>query len=225
MNENLKGKRYQIIYIDPPWDYFFITRSNYEKVRKSTAGLCFNKGNKDTQKEKKYTPCKSADAHYKFLSNDDLKALPINQLADDNCIVFLWITGPKLDIGIEVLTAWKFKYKTIGFVWYKQCLMPGNYTMSSCELVLIGTKGSIPKPRGARNIHQFLSSPRGKHSAKPHEIRNRINLMFPTQNKIEIFARIDKDDFVIQDQFKGWDAIGDGVDGQDIRDSLKEIIG
>jgi len=78
----------------------------------------------------------------------------------------------------------------------------GSYTMSECEICLIGKKGKIPQPRGARNIRQFLSEKKTRHSAKPVEIRNRIEQMFPTQDKIELFARNKTD---------GWDVWGNEV--------------
>ena len=75
--------------------------------------------------------------------------------------------------------------------------------MSECEICIVGRRGKIPTPRGARNIRQFLSEMRGKHSAKPIEIQKRIELMFPTQNKLEMFAR---------QNYDGWDSWGDEVD-------------
>jgi N6-adenosine-specific RNA methylase IME4 len=79
---------------------------------------------------------------------------------------------------------------------------PGAYTMTQCEYVLVGTHRRIPKPRGARNVRQFLQSARTKHSAKPHVIRDRIHKMFPNQKKIELFAR---------DSMPGWLAWGNEV--------------
>ena len=61
--------------------------------------------------------------------------------------------------------------------------------MSQCELCLVFKHGKIPAPRGARNVRQLVSEPRGRHSAKPEEVRRRIEAMFPTQRKIELFAR------------------------------------
>jgi len=113
--------------------------------------------------------------------------------------LFLWVVSPMLDDGINLMKQWGFKYATIAFVWHKQRANPGHYTMSECEICLVGKRNKIPKPRGARNIRQFLSEMRGKHSAKPNEIRNRIDLMFPTQNKIELFAR---------QNVSGWDCWG-----------------
>ena len=74
--------------------------------------------------------------------------------------------------------------------------------MSQCEICLVGKKGKIPSPRGARNIRQFLSERRSKHSKKPDEIRDRITAMFPEQSKIELFARQYAD---------GWDCWGNEV--------------
>ena len=65
---------------------------------------------------------------------------------------------------------------------------------------------AFPKPRGARNVRQLVSSPRGPHSAKPEEVRRRIEQMFPEQNKIELFARI---------KVPGWDHWGNGVGKSD----------
>ncbi len=78
--------------------------------------------------------------------------------------------------------------------------------MSSIEMVIIGKKGKIPEPRGARNVKQFLAETRGNHSVKPQEIRSRIERMFPTQNKLEMFARYASD---------GWDVWGNEFDVDD----------
>ena len=101
----------------------------------------------------------------------------------------MWVTSPHLDQGIELMTAWGFKYTTIGFIWDKVRVNPGYYTMSQCEICIIGKKGKIPSPRGARNVRQYIKSKRTKHSEKPLEVQHRITKMFPNQNKIELFAR------------------------------------
>jgi len=66
---------------------------------------------------------------------------------------------------------------------------PGQYTMSYCELCLVFKRGRIPKPRGARNIRQLVRAPRGRHSEKPLKVLHGIQEMFPSQDKIELFAR------------------------------------
>ena len=79
----------------------------------------------------------------------------------------------------------------------------GNYTMSSCEFVLLFKRGKIPEDR-VRNpgTLQFLSCPIGRHSQKPHIIRERINSLFPKSSKIELFSRCICD---------GWDSWGNAL--------------
>lgn len=172
------NKKYQIIYADPPWFY-------NERI-----------GETDNY-------VRGAQQHYRTVRLADLKALPISDIADqEHCLIFLWATSPMIADAIEMGNHWGFKYITVGFIWHKQLPVVGNYTMSECEFVLIFKKGRIPKPRGARNIRQFLSKTRTKHSEKPPEIRDRIHAMFPEQDKIELFARHKVD---------GWDVWGNEV--------------
>lgn len=129
--------------------------------------------------------------------------LPIINICNDDALLFLWVTNPFLLFGIKLMNSWGFSYKTVGFVWHKHKPTMGFYTMSSCELCLIGKRGNIPSPRGARNVQQFISEKATKHSQKPDEIRNRIMTMFPTQNKIELFAR---------NKYDGWDVWGNEIE-------------
>ena len=69
-------------------------------------------------------------------------------------------------------------------------------------MCLVFKRGRTPKPRGARNVRQLIQCRRGRHSEKPYEVRNRINEMFPTQSKIELFARTTSD---------GWTAWGNEI--------------
>ena len=158
-------KKYQIIYIDPPWKYG---------------------GHGGT----KWWPAK---CFYKTMTFEEIKKWGndnIIPIADDNCLMFCWVVSPELPKCIETITSWGFKYITFGFVWYKQRANVGNYTMSGCELCLIFKKGKIPFDR-VRNPgqQQFYAEKVNGHSTKPDEIRNRIAKMFPLSNKIEIFAR------------------------------------
>ena len=72
--------------------------------------------------------------------------------------------------------------------------------MTQIETCYVAKRGTIPKPRGSRNERQFVTELRGKHSAKPSEVRERITRMFPKQSKIELFAR---------KRATGWDSWGD----------------
>lgn len=177
---NFPKKKYSIIYADPPWDYKGCRQHNGE-------------GGKDTG---------GADIHYMTATTKEMMTWPVQDIAEDNCLLFMWSSSPHLDQAIDLGKSWGFKWATVGFVWYKERTNPGYYTLSQCELCLIFKRGRIPKPRGARNIRQFLSSLREEHSKKPDEIRKRIELMFPSQEKIELFAR---------QKNKGWDCWGNEI--------------
>ncbi len=175
----LPNKKYQIIYADPPWQY---------DTKECLGKTSILDGELNT--------------HYETQSMRWIASRPIQNISDDDCLVFIWAVSPMLDDAIYVLKRWGFKYKTVAFVWDKQKINPGHYTMSQCEICVVGKRGNIPTPRGIRNAKQFLSEKRTKHSKKPDEIRNRIDLMFPTQNKIELFAR---------QKTEGWDVWGNEV--------------
>ncbi len=183
----LPNKKYQVIYADPPWDYG--GKMQYDKTTIKSENLGF---------EKKIF-ISSATFKYPTLKIKDLKNLDIQSIADDDCILFLWTTGPQMQNAIELGKTWGFEYKTIAFVWDKMIHNPGRYTLSQTEFVLAFKKGRFPQPRGARNVRQLLSSPRGKHSQKPIEVIEGITKMFPTQEKIELFAR---------NNYIGWDNWG-----------------
>ena len=87
------GERFAATYADPPLE--FETYSEKGKGR-------------------------SADRHYRTQSLDEIKAVPVQQLAADDCVLFLWAQMPQLPAALEVIEAWGFEYKTVAFVWVKQ---------------------------------------------------------------------------------------------------------
>ena len=174
----LPSQRFHIIYADPPWDY---------KGQLQHTGL----GGRDSG---------GALRHYPTVPLSQLRDLPVQRIAADDCLLFMWSSSPHLDQAIDLGKSWGFAWATVAFVWHKQRTNPGFYTMSQCELCLAFKRGKIPQPRGSRKERQFLgeaeappdgfvSELRGPHSAKPEEVRRRITAMFPTQTKIELFAR------------------------------------
>jgi N6-adenosine-specific RNA methylase IME4 len=176
---------YQIIYADPPWDY----RGQLQHT---------GSGGETTG---------GAKEHYPTMAGTDLAVMDVPAISDpQQSLLFMWTSNPHLPEALGLMKAWDFKWATVAFVWDKQRVNPGYYTMSQIELCLVGKRGRIPRPRGARNVRQFLSSPRGIHSAKPEEVRRRIEQMFPTQKKIELFAR---------EKVPGWDCWGNGVNKVD----------
>lgn len=183
----LPKKKFDIIYADPPWHY--------------NGKLQFDKSS--TSKEKLDLSRKvfisTAGFKYPMLKISELMEISIQQIAKDDCLLFMWTSNPHLAQAIQLGEAWGFEYKTVAFVWDKMNHNPGQYTLSNCELCLVFKRGRIPKPRGARNIQQLVRVKRKEHSTKPIEVIQGITKMFPSQNKIELFARR---------QYDGWSVWG-----------------
>lgn len=166
---------FDIIYADPPW-----THRGGSLAGESSAAV-------------------AAHAHYPTMSTGKIAALPVAEVVAADALLFLWAVWPNLPDALDVGRAWSFAYSTCAFVWDKQAVLPGRYTMAGTEPCLLFKRGRIPEPRGARNVKQFLSTPRDEHSRKPDAFRRAIDAMFPTQRKLELFART---------QPEGWTAAG-----------------
>lgn len=173
----LPKKKFDIIYADPPWHYN--GKMQFDKSSKSAEEIDLSRK----------IFISSAGFKYPTLKTKELMKIPIQEIAKDDCLLFMWTTNPHLEQAISLGKAWGFKYRTVAFVWDKMNHNPGQYTLSNCELCLLFKHGKIPKPRGARNIQQLVRIPRTKHSEKPIEIMQAIEKMFPQQERIELFAR------------------------------------
>ena len=69
------------------------------------------------------------------MSIDELCALPVETLAEKDCLLFLWATFPQLPEALRLIKAWGFTFKTVAFVWLKFCLLytspsPRDYAAS-----------------------------------------------------------------------------------------------
>lgn len=179
----LPNKKYDIIYADPPWDYG--GKMQYDKSSIKTENIDF----------KKNIFISSASFKYPTVKLKDLKLLDIPSISKDNCLLFMWTTGPQMANAILLGESWGFEYKTVAFVWDKQVHNPGRYTLSQTEFVLVFKKGKFPSPRGAKNVRQLISIHRNKHSEKPFDVIEGITKMFPSQEKIELFARKNYEDW------------------------------
>ena len=154
------------------------------------------------------------------MTQKDIKNLPIEKIADDDCILFMWVTMPKLDECFEIIKEWGFEYKTIAFTWVKKNKKSdswfwgmGRWTRANAELCLLATRGK-PKRMDA-GVHSIIDTPIEGHSKKPDETRDRIVKLMGDIPRIEIFSRQKVD---------GWDCLGNDIDGKDIRESLSELI-
>jgi N6-adenosine-specific RNA methylase IME4 len=172
-------RKYQIIYADPPWSY-------NDKMK----GHSF-----------------SLDHEYKTQDKNWIWNLPIQNISDKDCVLFLWVVNPMLPEGIETIKRWGFKFKTVPFVWVKQTINKkwvsnlGRWTMGGAEICLLGVKGK-PK-RIIKNVKQLVFAERKRHSEKPAEIRDRIVTLMGDLPRIELFAR---------QKTPGWDAWGNEVE-------------
>jgi len=175
----LPNKKYQIIYADPPWSY----------RDKALAG---NRG---------------AGCKYTVQSKQYLEDLPVSEIAAENCILFLWVTMPKLDECWDLIKNWGFEYKTVAFTWVKRNKRAatwfwgmGRWTRANAELCLLATKGR-PKRINA-GIHSIIDTPIEGHSKKPDIAREKIISLVGDLPRIELFAR---------QRTPGWDAWGDEI--------------
>jgi len=194
---DLPQKKYDVIYADPPWDYG--GKMQFDKSSTSVDRIDFGKN----------IFISAANFKYPTIKTKDLKKIPVYEIAKEDCLLFMWVTNPHLAQGIELGAAWGFEYKTVAFVWDKMVHNPGQYTLSYCELCLVFKRGRIPRPRGARNVKQLIRALRTQHSEKPLAVLERIQEMFPAQDRIELFAR---------DKPAGWD-----VWGLDVREIIEEV--
>ena len=144
-------KKYKIIYADPPWSY----------------------------RDKALAGDRGAGCKYDVMNIKDIKKLPVKDLADDDCVLFMWVTMPMLEEAFDLMRAWGFTYKTCAFTWIKQNKKAdslfwgmGNWTRANAELCLLGIKGK-PKREDA-GVHSVIISHIEEHSKKPAETRDRI---------------------------------------------------
>lgn len=137
---------------------------------------------------------RSAEHHYPTMDLKDICALPVADIAAKDCALFLWATVPNLPQALEVMKSWGFRYKTTAFCWVKQTPKRrgfhygmGYWTRQNVELCLFGTRGS-PR-RISCGVPSLIISPRGKHSQKPDEVRDRIVKLLGDLPRVELFAR------------------------------------
>lgn len=198
-------KKFDVIVADPPWH--------------------FNDG-----LEKMKTPVRrSAQSQYSTLSLNEIQSLQIKQLANPSgCLLALWVPSSMLEAGMETMRRWGFTLKQT-FIWVK---LKKNYALEedwnqatrfgmgrlfrqAHEIALLGTCGKSIYPKLKDNSQRSVAFDLNKgHSIKPETLQDRLDVMFPDCEKLEIFARRVK---------PGWTCIGDGVTGIDVRQSIDQL--
>ena len=152
----------------------------------------------------------SVTDHYSVMGIPSLADIPVKEIADNNCVLFLWVTMPKLNECFDLIKAWGFEYKTCAFSWVKlnksgqgYFMGQGRWTRANTEICLLATKGKISRINAG--IRQLCVSPIREHSQKPDEIRDRIVQLVGDLPRIELFARNYTD---------GWDVWGNEVESE-----------
>ena len=165
MFETLKPLTYQVIMADPPWSF-----DNYS--RKGEA--------------------KNAKRQYACMPTEEICAMPVNQLAGGDCVLWLWATHPMLAPALSVLGAWGFSFATSG-VWVKRtkhgklAFGTGYCLRCASEPFLIGTVGS---PQFAKNVRTVLEGPVREHSRKPDEAYAVAERLVPRAlHRADLFSR------------------------------------
>lgn len=126
-----------------------------------------------------------AERHYSLMSLDDIRRMPVGDLAADNAHLYLWCYPATRRIAEEVMEAWGFRFVD-EFVWGKDQMGLGQYFRHAHETLLLGVRGRLSvKFRGQRS---FAMLPRQSHSHKPEEIHVMVQRMSPCPF-LEIFAR------------------------------------
>lgn len=166
------GAKFATIVIDPPWDWG-------------------DEGDQDQMGR--------ARPDYATMSKEQLMALPVGTLADDDCHLYMWITNRSLPKGFDLIQAWGFRYIT-AITWAKPSFGMGNYFRGQTEHVLFAVKGSQPLKR--KDVGTLFSAPRGPngHSSKPLEFYDLVESCSPGPF-LEMFSRCER---------VGWTAWGEG---------------
>jgi N6-adenosine-specific RNA methylase IME4 len=143
---------------------------------------------------------RSADNHYDTMRLEDIAALPVADVAADDCTLFIWICWPMLPEALRLIEAWGFAYKTCGFSWTKADVRQANFfrddadvqvgmgywTRANSEVCLLATRGK-PKRLNA-DVRQGIIEPRRQHSRKPDCVHGRIERLVAGPY-LELFAR------------------------------------
>ena len=166
------GAKFATIVIDPPWDWG-------------------DEGDQDQMGR--------ARPDYSTMSKEQLMALPVGAIADDDCHLYMWITNRSLPKGFDLIQAWGFRYIT-AITWAKPSFGMGNYFRGQTEQILFAVKGSQPLKR--KDVGTLFTAPRGPngHSSKPVEFYDLVESCSPGPF-IEMFSRHNRE---------GWTTWGEG---------------
>lgn len=177
----LPDRRYDIVYLDPPWHY-------YGSAIKDAA----------------------AAKHYPLMTVDELARIDIWSILNKQSAIFMWATCPRLDFALKLIDAWGLTYRGVAYVWVKTNRrgsiingqgVPPTFTKPTTEMVLAATTKATGRPFPILDLAQpqVVLHTRGVHSEKPDLFRQRIVQLCGDRARIELFAR---------SRAEGWDSWG-----------------
>ena len=170
-----KGK-YRVIYADPPWPVGSITMDKWKSP---------------------------IEDKYPTMSIEDIGNLPINELAADECSLFLWTTHTFLPDALRLIEEWGFKYFCC-ITWDKGNGWTQNGFHKRTEFLLYAYKGGINIDQYGQAIPTIITEPSTQHSKKPDTIRELIKNKTP-EPRLEMFAR---------GNYEGWLCWGNEVNNE-----------
>lgn len=151
--------RYSVIYADPP------TEDDFGHTKKDV------------------------EHHYPTMSWDDLKALPVEGIATEDAVLYLWSAPHVIHKMLEIMARWGFEYRT-HMIWDKGRIGLGQWTRNQHEVLLIGRRGTFPPPPTDVRMGSVVYAPvTEEHSEKPEIFADFIETWYPTASKVELFRR------------------------------------
>lgn len=154
-----------------------------------------------TRSARGVTP-RGAGGQYRTMDLAAIAALPVNQLAGGDCVLWLWATHPMLPQALYVMHGWGFRFVSSG-VWVKRTARgrlafgTGYRLRCASEPFLLGVIGD---PATARDVRTVVEGPLREHSRKPDEAYAAAERLMPDAFRADLFAR---------ERRPGWDAFGD----------------
>lgn len=168
---NLPCEEFDVILLDPPWSYH---------------------GQQDKWG--------AAAKFYPTMSDDELRSLDVSSIASAKSVVFCWATGPRLDAAVDLVRHWGFSFRGVAFVWVKSTKdgrpigargVRPSIVKPTTEFVIAAsrTQKGRPLPVADESVPQVVLAPVSEHSRKPDAVQERIERLYPSNSKIELFAR------------------------------------
>lgn len=139
------------------------------------------------------TDNRKIENQYPTMSVNEICTMKLPNMAP-NCLLLMWATAPKLLEALDVIDAWGFKYKTHG-IWDKVKIGMGYWFRGQHELLIVATKGNYSPPDSQFRESSIFCESRGAHSKKPLHYYEWIDQAFPLAHKIELFSRLDRDNW------------------------------